>query len=129
MPYGELNWSCAGTRDYLSVSFDPSGKTLAFGSIGGAVGILDAATGKLILELTEPPDLPLSNEPLTAREMEVLKLVAQGRTNQEIGERLVISERTVSNHVSNILSKLHLANRVQAALYALREGLTDLDKT
>ena len=53
VPNGELDWSYAGTRDYLSVSFDPSGKTLAFGSIGGAVGILDAATGKLILELTD----------------------------------------------------------------------------
>jgi NarL family two-component system response regulator LiaR len=53
-------------------------------------------------------------------------LVAQGLPNLEISERLVISERTVRTHVSNILNKLHLANRTQAALYALREGLTGL---
>ncbi|MGD9091590.1 MAG: LuxR C-terminal-related transcriptional regulator, partial [Anaerolineales bacterium] len=54
-------------------------------------------------------------------------LVAQGFSNREIAERLVISERTVRTHVTNILSKLHLANRTQAALYALREGLADLE--
>jgi NarL family two-component system response regulator LiaR len=58
----------------------------------------------------------------------ILKLVAQGLSNQEIAERLVISERTVGNHIGNILSKLHLANRTQAALFALREGLADLGK-
>ena len=59
--------------------------------------------------------------------MEVLRLVAQGLTNQAIAERLVISEGTVGNYVSNILGKLHLANRTQAALYALRKGLAKLD--
>jgi NarL family two-component system response regulator LiaR len=53
----------------------------------------------------------------------VLKLVAQGLTNQEIADRLIISEWTVRTHVRNILGKLHLANRTQATLYALREGL------
>jgi NarL family two-component system response regulator LiaR len=57
----------------------------------------------------------------------VLKLVAQGLTNQEIADRLVISEWTVRTHVRNILGKLHLANRTQAALYALREGIAKLD--
>jgi NarL family two-component system response regulator LiaR len=60
---------------------------------------------------------------LTDREVEVLKLVAQGLTNQEIAERLTLSEWTVRTHVRNILGKLHLANRIQATLYALREGL------
>jgi len=59
--------------------------------------------------------------------VEVLRLVAQGMTNQEIAERLVISERTVGNHVGSILAKLHLANRTQATLYALREGLASLE--
>jgi NarL family two-component system response regulator LiaR len=82
---------------------------------------------KLILELNQPPDLPPTEEPLTRREVEVLKLVAKGMTNQEISEALVIREGTVRVHVSNILDKLHLANRTQAALYALREGLASLD--
>ncbi len=59
---------------------------------------------------------------LTDREVEVLRLVAQGLSNDEIAARLVLSERTVRTHVSNILGKLHLANRTQAALYAVRSG-------
>lgn len=81
---------------------------------------------KLIRELNQPTKLPLSEEPLSERELETLRLVAQGLANQEIAERLSISERTVGKHVSNILDKLHLANRTQAALYALRRGLADL---
>jgi NarL family two-component system response regulator LiaR len=83
----------------------------------------------LVREISQPSGLPPAEEPLTAREMEVLDLVAQGLSNQEIADNLVISERTVRNYVSTILKKLHLANRVQAALYALREGLTHLNGT
>jgi NarL family two-component system response regulator LiaR len=82
---------------------------------------------KLIQELEQPPDLPPTTEPLTEREMAVLRLVARGLTNQDIAEELVISEGTVRFHVSNVLRKLHLANRTQAALYALREGLSTLE--
>jgi NarL family two-component system response regulator LiaR len=78
---------------------------------------------KLIRELNQPSDLPPAEEPLTEREVEVLKWVAQGLPNQAIAEKLALSERTVRSHVSNILGKLHLANRTQAALYAVREGL------
>jgi NarL family two-component system response regulator LiaR len=60
---------------------------------------------------------------LTDREIEILRLIAQGHSNAEIIARLVISENTVKGHVSNILSKLHLADRTQAAVYAWREGL------
>ena len=81
---------------------------------------------KLIEELNRPTEMPTTEEPLTEREVEVLKLVAKGCSNQEIAEKLIVSERTVGAHVSNILSKLHLANRTQAALYALRKGFTDL---
>ena len=82
---------------------------------------------KLMRELQRTSDLPPTEEPLTRREMDVLRLVAQGLTNHEIAEALVIGVGTVRTHVSNILAKLHLANRTQAALYALREGWAPLD--
>ena len=81
---------------------------------------------KLMSEMGQESRLPPTEEPLTERELEVLKLIAQGLTNQEIAEKLVISERTVGNHVGSILEKLHLANRTQAALYALKEGIVSL---
>jgi NarL family two-component system response regulator LiaR len=81
---------------------------------------------KVIRELNRSSDSSVTEDPLTTRESDILKLVAQGLSNQEIAERLVISERTVGNHIGNILGKLHLANRTQAALYALREGIVDL---
>jgi NarL family two-component system response regulator LiaR len=65
-------------------------------------------------------------EPLTAREFEVLDLVAQGLRNREIGDQLDISPETARTHVNRILSKLHVANRVQATLYALRQGISKL---
>lgn len=64
---------------------------------------------------------------LTERELEVLRLIADGLANQEIADALVIGERTVKSHVSNILSKLHLADRTQAAVYAWREGIVRKD--
>jgi NarL family two-component system response regulator LiaR len=82
---------------------------------------------KVLQELSRPSERPPTPDPLTPREVEVLQLVAQGRSNQEIADLLVISETTVRTHVSNILSKLHLASRTQAALYALREGLASLE--
>jgi NarL family two-component system response regulator LiaR len=76
---------------------------------------------------TRPQEQAPAVDPLTEREMEVLKLVARGLSNEEIAEQLVITEGTVRTHVSNILGKLHLASRTQATLYALREGLASLD--
>lgn len=67
-------------------------------------------------------------DPLTNREVEVLQLLARGKSNQDIAEALVISPGTVRTHVSNILSKLHLASRTQATLYALKQGFTSLDE-
>lgn len=64
---------------------------------------------------------------LTEREMEVLRLIADGLSNARIADKLVISEKTVKGHVSNILSKLHLADRTQAAVYAWREGIVRRD--
>jgi len=65
---------------------------------------------------------------LTDRELEVLKLVAQGLTNREIADQLYISENTVKNHVRNILEKLHLHSRMEAVVYAVREKLLDLEE-
>lgn len=64
-----------------------------------------------------------SIEHLTQREMETLRLIARGLSNQEIASTLVVHERTIAKYVSSILNKLHLANRTQVALYAIREGL------
>lgn len=84
---------------------------------------------KMMRELNQPrPDLPPAAEPLTEREVAVIKLIAQGLSNAEIAAKLSVSEWTVQTHVRNILGKLHLANRTQAALYALREGLARLNK-
>ncbi len=66
---------------------------------------------------------PASN--ITPREIEVLELIVKGQTNKEIADSLCVAESTVKNHLRNILAKLHLKNRVQAAAYALREGLVD----
>ena len=82
---------------------------------------------KVLEELHASSEDQESYETLTKRELEVLSLIAQGLENNEIAKQLVVSEATVRTHVSNILSKLHLASRTQAALYALREGLVSLD--
>jgi NarL family two-component system response regulator LiaR len=82
---------------------------------------------KILQELSHPLQQPPTPDPLSERELEVLRLLAQGKSNREIADQLVITELTVRTHVSNILSKLHLASRTQAALYALKEGLASLD--
>lgn len=84
-------------------------------------------TRKLVRELRQPSELPPTGGPLTERETEVLHLVAKGLTNRDIAEMLSLSEGTVGGYVTKILDKLHLANRTEAALYALREGLAVLD--
>ncbi len=69
-----------------------------------------------------------TTEPLTERELDVLRLIAQGMSNKEIAAKIFVAEWTVRSHVSNILGKLHLASRTQAALYALRSGIASLDE-
>jgi NarL family two-component system response regulator LiaR len=90
----------------------------------------EISTAQPIKSLEHPSYLPEKSstvDPLTNRELEVLKLVARGCSNQEIADQLVVSQGTVRTHVSNILDKLHLASRTQATLYALREGLVSLE--
>jgi len=79
---------------------------------------------KLMAEIRQPTNGTPTKDALTQREMEILKYLARGYSNQEIAEELVISTRTVATHVGNILGKLHLANRTQAALYALEQGIS-----
>lgn len=79
---------------------------------------------KMIQELNNPLKTSFTADPLTPRELDTLRLIARGLSNQEIATELVVHEQTVAKYVSNILDKLHVANRTQAALYALREGLT-----
>lgn len=118
----------AGALGYLLKETSPDELLQAVHDVyRGESSLHPAIARKLIRELNKPSSLPPSDEPLTDREVEVLIRVARGFSNQDIADALVISERTVRTHVSNILSKLHLANRTQAALYALKEGLTTLD--
>jgi NarL family two-component system response regulator LiaR len=117
----------AGALGYLLKDSSPEELLQAIRDVcAGTPSMTPAIAQKLMQEVRRASHLPPTADPLTTREMEVLKLVAQGLPNQIIAEKLVISERTARTHVSNILSKLHLANRTQAALYALREGLADL---
>jgi NarL family two-component system response regulator LiaR len=117
----------AGALGYLLKDSSPQQLLQAIYDVFNGEASLDPTIAlKVIRELNSSSGLPLTKDPLTARESAILKLVAQGLSNQEIAERLVISERTVGNHIGNILSKLQLANRTQAALYALREGIADL---
>ena len=120
----------AGALGYLLKDSSPQQLLQAIHDVSrGESSLHPSIALKLVREISQPSDLPPAKHPLTEREVDVLKLVAQGLTNQEIADRLVISEWTVRTHVRNILGKLHLANRTQAALYALREGLAELDQS
>jgi len=79
-------------------------------------------TGKMMMKMRQKNTL-LPHEELTEREMEVLKLIAEGKTNQEIADQLFIALKTVKTHVSNILSKLQVQDRTQAVIYAFRHSL------
>lgn len=119
----------AGALGYLMKDSSPRELLQAIHDVyRGEPTMAPAIARRLIRSLQEPATAAKTTDPLTERELEVLALVAKGLSNQDIGDRLFISERTVRTHVSNILDKLHLANRTQAALYALREGITDLDE-
>ena len=89
-------------------------------SAQGEVFLDPAVARQLTQEIVAPPT---GISALTRRERDVLVLVAQGRSNQEIANELVISERTARTHVSNVLRKLQLTSRTQAALVAVRQGL------
>lgn len=119
----------AGAMGYLLKDSEPEELITAIRKVNRGEPSLHPTVAKMVLEeLGQPVKQPLTPEPLTEREVDVVRLVAQGLSNRQIAGQLVIGEATVRTHVGNILNKLHLANRVQATLYALREGLTSLDK-
>jgi NarL family two-component system response regulator LiaR len=118
----------AGALGYLLKESAPEDLVQAIRQIHrGESSLHPTIARKVLQEITHPSDRPPTPNPLTEREAEVLRLVAQGLSNQDIARKLNISDPTVRTHVSNIMSKLHLATRIQAALYALREGLVSLD--
>jgi NarL family two-component system response regulator LiaR len=92
----------------------------------GRASLQPSIAVKLIQEINHPSELLYTADPLTRRELEIIRLIARGLSNQEIATELFVNERTIAKYVSSILDKLHLANRTQAALYALREGITEL---
>jgi NarL family two-component system response regulator LiaR len=118
----------SGALGYLLKDSDPEDLVRMIHQVyRGELSLHPSIARKMMQELNKPAVEPLTPSPLTEREVEILQLLAQGVENKEIAHRLVLREATVRTHVSNILGKLHLANRVQATLYALRRGLATLE--
>ncbi len=119
----------AGALGYLLKDSDPGELIRSIYKVyRGEPSLNPSIARKMMREILEEPKLKPTPDPLTAREVEVLQLLAKGLSNEEIAAKLVVSEVTVRTHISHLLAKLHLANRVQATLYALREGLSSLDE-
>jgi NarL family two-component system response regulator LiaR len=120
----------AGARGYLLKTVDACDLIAAIEAVHRGDYLIDPLIASRVLSelhLTAPPQVP-QVEPLTEGEMAVLRLVAQGVDNQEIAQALNYSVYTVANRLRTIYEKLHVANRTQAALYALRQGWAALDE-
>ncbi len=118
----------AGALGYLLKDSSPDDLVQAIHRVYRGEPSLEASVAcKVLTEMANSPKKPLSADPLTERELEILRLIARGCNNKEIAERLVVADITVRMHVSNILGKLHLASRTQAALFALKEGLVSFE--
>ena len=118
----------AGANGYLLKNAN-SGELLdAIRAVASGEATLNPAMARSVLEefrrLTEPESQESPYERLTEREKDILSLLSRGATNHEIAEQLGISEKTVRNRLSVIFDKLHINNRTQAALYALKRGLS-----
>ena len=119
----------AGALGYLLKHSAPEDVLRAIHQAHRGETVLHPTIARMVLqELNRPaqPRQAATTDPLSERELEVLRLVARGMSNQEIADTLVVGEATVRSHVSSILRKLQLASRTQAALYALREGIASL---
>ena len=118
----------AGALGYLLKDSSPEELLEAIRKVHrGEPSLEPSIARKVLQELSNPGQGKPTTDPLTEREMEVLRLIAQGMSNKEIAAAIFVAEWTVRSHVSNILAKLQLASRTQAALYALRSGLASLD--
>jgi NarL family two-component system response regulator LiaR len=118
----------AGALGYLLKDSSPEQLLEAIRQVyRGEPSLEPAIARKVLQELSNPGQGKPTAEPLTQRELEVLRLISQGLSNKEIAAKIFVAEWTVRTHVSNVLGKLHLASRTQAALYALRSGLASLD--
>jgi DNA-binding NarL/FixJ family response regulator len=117
-----------GAEGYLLKNLEPHQFfDMLEGLRNGEVAISGIMASKILQEFRQPEQSPArpseTEDELTPREIEVLELVVEGGTNREIAESLSITENTVKIHLRNILEKLHLQNRIQAAVYAVRQGL------
>jgi NarL family two-component system response regulator LiaR len=114
----------AGAIGFLLKDVSPRDLAAAiFAAHRGEATLSPGIATRLMQELATGGQPAADEHALTERERAVLALIAQGRSNKQISEELSISEKTVKTHVSNILTKLHLEDRTQAAIYALKEGL------
>jgi len=115
----------AGAAGYLLKDVSPSELASAIRAVHrGEAQLHPDITKKLMSQFVSPAVEPMAApDELTARELEVLRLVAQGMSNRQVAQTLTISTKTVKTHVSSILSKLHLDDRTQAAIYAYKHGL------
>ncbi|MFF7386833.1 response regulator [Streptomyces griseoluteus] len=115
----------AGAAGYVYKDVDPDALAAAIRSVHAGHILLQPEVAAALLTQEEATSGQGRGGSLTDREREVLGLIADGRSNREIARALVLSEKTVKTHVSNILMKLDLADRTQAALWAVRHGMTD----
>ncbi len=115
----------AGAIGYVRKDADPEVLLAAVRGAARGQSVIDPAVAGTVLQDLVGRRVPGSE--LTERELDVLRRLAEGDTNRQIGEALCISEETVKTHVGNILGKLHLSHRTQAVLYALTRGLVSLD--
>jgi NarL family two-component system response regulator LiaR len=115
----------AGAQGYLMKDVLPQELVRAIRTVHRGEAQLDPEIARKLMHEFSNPQPARPKHDLTERELEVLGLISLGRSNKEISETLVLSEKTVKTHVSNILQKLHLSDRTQAAVYALRERIVD----